>query len=63
MVPMPEVSCPVCGSPVPVDSDEVEVECPNCGALLFVIVEDDEVTVEVIEEPGLEEWEEEEEEW
>ena len=45
------------------DSDEVEVECPNCGALLFVIVEDDEVTVEVIEEPGLEEWEEEEEEW
>ncbi len=63
---MPTVSCPVCGADFEINEEEFEDEvvCPECGALLYVLIEGGELrsVAEIGEETEEEEWEEEEEE-
>lgn len=60
---MPTVACPSCGANFEIGQKSLEDEaiCPECGVLLFIIIEDGELrTVVEVEE---EELDEEEEEW
>lgn len=62
-----ELECPVCGAPIELDEDEIEIgeqiECPECGALLEVKRRGKRIYLEPVEEEEWEEEESEEEEW